>query len=271
MKTQFLIRSVTAAFEAGKILKQLYGRLDRVERKDSSFREIITEADRLAEKRIIKILRDSFPESAVWTEESSFIGDSENNLLWVVDPVDGTVNYVNGIPFCATSIACVKDKCLHSAIVYNPFTNEYFYAQDNLGSWLNEVSIKVSRATRVSESLLACAFSSRTTPGRDREYNAFGKLNDISRGCLRTGSAAVNLAYVACGKLSGTWGRHSKIWDVLAGLLIVCEAGGKVTVDKISWEQRNPTVSFIATNGHIHDELLEILSISLGEKYSKKI
>lgn len=271
MGAELLIKSVSAASEGGKILQQFYGRLSLAERKDNSFREIITEADRLVEKRIIEILMSSFPKSTIWTEESGFIVNGESDLLWIVDPIDGTVNYINGIPFCAVSIACVKDKNLYIGVIYNPFTNEYFYAQRNLGAWLNEIEIKVSKSTDLSESLLACAFSSKATPDRDKEFLAFGKLNDLTRGCLRTGSAAMNLAYVACGRLSGTWGRQLKTWDVMAGLLIVQEAGGEVSVDKIPWEQKGTVISCIATNGKIHEELQQRLSLFLEHRYNGKI
>jgi len=271
METELLIKSVKAACEAGKILKRFYGSSYRVERKDGSFREIITEVDRLVEKCIIEILVSSLPKSTIWTEENGFIANNESHLLWIVDPIDGTVNYINGIPFCAVSIACIKDKTLHIGVIYNPFTNEYFYAQRNLGAWLNETPIKVSKATNLSESLLACAFSSKATPARQKEFSVFGSLNDLSRGCLRTGSAAINLAYVACGRLSGTWGHQLKVWDVMAGLLIVQEAGGEVNVDKIPWDQRNEVISCFATNGKIHEELSQKLSTILGQKYNEKI
>jgi len=271
MDTSHLTVAIRAAHRAGETLKRFYGRLDRVERKDASFREVISEVDGIAEREIVDTLRAAFPDSAVSSEECGLLGDAGAPVVWVVDPIDGTVNYVNGIPTCGVSVACLRDGRVHAGVVHNPFTREFFYGQRGLGVWLNEVRIGVSRAERLEESLLACAFSSRTTPGREREYAAFGALNDGSRGCLRSGSAAMNLAWVACGKLSGTWGRNLKLWDACAGLLLVHEAGGTVTLDApLAARLRDgetPAVTCIASNGRIHGALVAALDGLLAAEH----
>jgi myo-inositol-1(or 4)-monophosphatase len=271
MDTSHLTVAIRAAHRAGRTLTRFYGRLDRVERKDASFREVISEVDTLAERDVVDTLREEFPRSAISSEEAGLLGDAGSDVVWVVDPIDGTVNYVNGIPSCGVSVACLLHGRLYAGVVHNPFTREFYYAQRGLGVWLNEVHIGVSRAGSLGESLLACAFSSRSTPGREREYAAFGVLNDGSRGCLRSGSAAMNLAWVACGKLSGTWGRNLKLWDVAAGLLLVHEAGGLVTLDApLSARLRageTPGVTCVASNGAIHGALLEGLGGVVGAEH----
>jgi myo-inositol-1(or 4)-monophosphatase len=259
----YLITAIRAAHEGGKILRDFYGRLDRVQRKDSSFREVVSEVDVLSERKIIETVQKAHPQSAVWSEEAGMIGSAGADVLWIIDPIDGTVNYVNGIPFCAVSVACMVNGQLFVGVVHNPFTREYFYAQQGLGVWLNETPIQVSGALALAQALLSCAFSSKSNLGRDQEYLVFGRLNDLSRGCLRTGSAAMNLAYVACGKFSATWGRKLKVWDVAAGLLLVKEAGGRVWMDA---QFRAPDVfatSCIASNGPIHEELCDQLPLLL--------
>jgi len=255
MLAPYLITAIRAAHEGGKILRDFYGRLDRVQRKDSSFREVVSEVDLLSERKIMEAVQKAHPQSAVWSEEAGMIGSPSANVLWIIDPVDGTVNYVNGIPFCAVSVACLVSGQLFAGVVHNPFTREYFYAQQGLGVWLNETPIRVSGARLLAEALLSCAFSSKSNSERDQEYLAFGRLNDLSRGCLRTGSAAMNLAYVACGKFSATWGRKLKVWDVAAGLLLVTEAGGCVWTDAHFRAPDLFATSCIASNGPIHQEL----------------
>jgi myo-inositol-1(or 4)-monophosphatase len=264
MDTPYLSTAIRAAHEGGKILRDFYGRLDRVQRKDSSFRELVSEVDVLSERKIIETVQKAYPQSAVWSEEAGVVGTPSAGVSWIVDPVDGTVNYMNGIPFCAVSVACLVDGRLFASVVHNPFTREYFYAQEGLGVWLNETPIRVSATRSLAEALLSCAFSSKTNPGRDMEYLAFGRLNDLSRGCLRTGSAAMNLAYVACGKFSATWGRKLKVWDVAAGLLLVKEAGGSLWMDVPIGAPDVPAISCIASNGPIHQGLCEHFAGLLG-------
>jgi myo-inositol-1(or 4)-monophosphatase len=259
MLAPYLITAIRAAHEGGKILRGFYGRLDRVQRKDSSFREVVSDVDVLSERKIMEAVQKAHPQSAVWSEEAGMIGSPTANVLWIIDPIDGTVNYINGIPFCAVSVACMVDGQLFAGVVHNPFTREYFYAQQGLGVWLNETPIRVSGARLLAEALLSCAFSSKSNPGRDLEYQAFGRLNDLSRGCLRTGSAAMNLAYVACGKFSATWGRKLKAWDVAAGLLLVKEAGGCVWTDAHFRAPDLFATSCVASNGPIHQELCDQL------------
>ncbi|MFB3917623.1 MAG: inositol monophosphatase [Terriglobales bacterium] len=267
MKTPYLTTAIQAAHEGGKVLRAFYGRLDHVWRKDSSFREITSEVDTLSEREIMRVLHEAYPESALWSEEAGFEGPREAGVAWIIDPIDGTVNYVNGFPFCAVSIACVVEGEVFAGVVHNPFTGEYFYTQRGLGAWVNESRIRVSRTPSLPEALLSCAFSSRTNPHRDREYLAFGRLNDLSRGCLRTGSAAMNLAYTASGKFSATWGRKLKIWDVAAGLLLVKEAGGCVTMDAPIHVPDAPTVSCIVSNGLIHDLLRREVAELIAETH----
>jgi myo-inositol-1(or 4)-monophosphatase len=275
MDTSHLTAAIRAAHRAGATLKAFYGRLDRVERKDASFREVVSEVDGIAERTIVETLREAFPASTVSSEECGLLGDADSAVVWVVDPIDGTVNYVNGNPTCGVSVACLLEGRLHAGVVHNPFTREFYYAQRDGGVWLNEVRIGVSRAAALGEALLACAFSSRTTPGREHEYAAFGALNDASRGCLRSGSAAMNLAWVACGKLSGTWGRNLKLWDVAAGLLLVHEAGGRVTLDAPLDARlragQTPGVTCVASNGTVHEALLDGLAPLLGAEHASHL
>jgi myo-inositol-1(or 4)-monophosphatase len=185
--------------------------------------------------------------------------------LWVLDPLDGTVNYVFGIPLAATSLAMIENGRLVAGAVYNPFLNELYYAARGFGAYLNERRLRVHPVS-YDEGLHAVAFSNRgeSTTAREREFTLFRTVNDETRGCLRTGSAAMNLCYVAAGRLSGAWGIQGKAWDLAAGLLIAEEAGA--AIDLLGGALLNPEwkVSYCAaTSGNVADLRSRILSIVL--------
>ncbi len=260
METPHLTAAIRAAHRAGTTLTGYGGWPDGAERAHTAVRDLAAGVDVLAERAVVETLVAAFPGSSLWSERGGYVAGGGSDVLWIVDPVGDTEGCVHGLPSSAVSVACVAGGRLHAGVVHDPFTREFFYAQRGLGAWRNEVPIAVARTPVLHEALLACAFSARATPGREREYEVFGKLNDASRGCLRTGSAAMNLAHVASGKLAATWGRKLDIWGVAAGLLLVEEAGGRVATDVPIETARTPTVSCLASNGLVHPPLAEALA-----------
>ena len=230
--------------EAGKLLIDRYHDNLAVVRKES-LRDVVTEVDKLAEKRIVEMIREATGGEAMVTEESGdFEGAGPGS--WVVDALDGTVNYVNRIPFFAVSIAFVEDGRATVGVVYNPMQRDLYYGADGLGVFKNQAPL-VNQDGPPEESLFAAAFSGKShdPAGRPDEFLLFGEINDATRGCLRTGSAAMNLALVAEGRLGGCWGKANKLWDMAGGLLLARLAGARVRTAEVDPERH--LISYLAT------------------------
>jgi myo-inositol-1(or 4)-monophosphatase len=194
-----------------------------------SLRDIVTDVDINAETRVIDILQKRDPGCQILTEEQGFILEGEQEDYWVVDALDGTVNFVNRIPFYCSSIAYMeKGKPIIGAI-YNPILGNLYYGAEGIGVFCNEARIKIKNS-KPEESLFSVTFSGKDydPKNREKEFLMFEKINETSRGCLRTGSAAINLSYVAEGRFAGCWGKANYLWDVAAGLLFAQIAGANV-------------------------------------------
>ena len=241
--------SISAAVSAGEILIKhsddfLQGSYSRKE----SYRDIVTEADKYTEKKIVEIIRKFDPAANILSEESGMISDfnvKSKNQYWIIDSLDGTVNYFKHIPFYGVSIAFMDKKKLAVGVIYNPFLNELFYGALGLGVYKNHKKISLQDG-KPDNLLFAASFSGKKF-GKNRkdEFEAFRKVNDSSMGCLRTGSAAINLAYAADGRLGGCWGRRNKLWDVAAGLLLARLAGARVEYEIV--DKTKNLVNFIAS------------------------
>lgn len=252
--------ALSAAVAAGNILQSYAEEAARsmIHRKES-MRDIATEIDTYAEQKIVEMLSatDGLP---VMAEESGMSQkvDLAKGTYWVVDPLDGTVNYVSRIPLCAVSIAFIHKGEPVVGVIYNPLLNELYYGGEELGVYKNHTRISSSRLP-AEQSLCAGTFSGANHPGRDAEFDAFQKVNDATMGCLRTGSAALNLAYVAEGRLGGCFGGHSKWWDVAAGFAIARLAGAEVfynVTDPVSH-----SVNYIVANKALSPVLQSIVKI----------
>ena len=255
MINQYLQVALDAIESSGEILLDYFEKLHDFHQKNKNLRDLVTEVDVLSEKNIKEKIRKSFPEHSILGEES---GEEkhESEYCWHIDPLDGTVNYSQGIPLCAVSIGLEWNQEMIVGAVFNPFTEELFFASKGNGAFLNGKQIYVSQKEYIEEGLFVAAFSSGSSDQRKKEYEIFGKLNDSSRGALRIGSAALSLAYLACGRIDGMWVKGLHSWDLAGGLALVKEAGGVVTSagrKKFSFDE----AIFVATNGNIHDELLD--------------
>jgi myo-inositol-1(or 4)-monophosphatase len=219
---------------------------------------LVTEADHASEKAIMDVIRGDFPGHQLLGEESGkFIQDS--NYKWIIDPIDGTVNFAHGIPLNCVSIAIEKDGDIIMGAVYNPHLNEFFLAEKGKGSTLNDKSISVSNETQVLRSCLVTGFPYTYINLPNGPLEIFDKLIRKGVPVRRIGSAAIDLCWVACGRFDGFYEHKLEPWDSAAGYLIVEEAGGKVT------DHENQKFSIyqhkvLATNGKIHDELSDIIT-----------
>lgn len=218
---------VDIATQAGKILLDWHGRLARTDvGSKSAARDLVTAADLASEEFILKSLRKAFPQDRFLAEESATESTSTEGTVWCIDPLDGTVNFVHGLPMYAVSIARLRNGEPDLAVVHLPCLNETFHARRGGGAWLGSRQISVSAATKPVESLLATGFPYRRHLLADNNLENFQRLFLHQQGIRRMGSAATDLAYVAAGRLDGFWELHLSPWDVAAGVLLVKEAGG---------------------------------------------
>lgn len=244
-----------AARGAGGILNRLFGQVDHVKKKGEI--DLVTEADLMAEKSILEAIGRSFPDDNVLSEESGRHG-KVSDRTWLVDPLDGTTNFVHGFPFFAVSIALEIKGQIVLGVVYNPFMGEYFEAARGTGAYLNKKPIKVSEVNSLGESLLGTGFPYYIHEGPQRVMDHFRRMLVAAQGLRRPGSAAIDLCYVAAGRLDGFWEEGLKPWDTAAGMVIAEEAGGKVsTYDGRSYSPYEKNI--VAANLHIHGAMIEVL------------
>lgn len=246
-----------AALEAGALLKNLLGGAHRISWKGKI--DLVTEADLQSEQHILQCLERRFPEDTFMTEETGRHGPGSNRV-WLIDPLDGTINFAHELPFFAVSIALQVEAETVLGIVYNPCTRELFEAAKSHGAFLNEKPIAVSRTPELVNSLLATGFPYTVHDDPGEVMRRFHNILVRGQGIRRMGSAAMDLCYVAAGRFAGYWEQDLNPWDTAAGALLVEEAGGRVT----DFEGNGFTpfrTSIVATNSLIHDEMLAALRL----------
>ena len=219
---------------------------------------LVTEADHASEKAIIDCIKQEYPGHFILSEETGeIVMDSE--YKWIIDPIDGTVNFANGIPLCCVSIALEKAGQMILGAVYNPLMKEMFFAQKGFGASLNDKKISVSDKTEVIKSCLVTGFPYTYLDMPNGPLQVFERFIRKGVPVRRLGSAAIDMCWVAAGRFDGFYEHHLQAWDSAAGFLIVEEAGGKVTDYK--GDHYSPyQPHLLATNGKIHDEMLDIIN-----------
>lgn len=248
--------------DAGKILMESYHNIQRIERKKNA--GFVTEADIKSEEFIIKAISREYPDHSILAEESGNHG-SDCPYKWIIDPLDGTTNFVYGLPWFCISIACEFQGDIIIGAVYNPVMNELFFAELNKGAYLNGKNIRISNMSKLSNSLIATGFYYSKGKKLEDAISKFSVMKQNVLSIRRMGSAAIDLAYTAAGRFDGYWERDLSPWDVAAGVLIVKEAGGSIS----KFNGKNCTVydrEIIASNGLIHKYMTDILQNSEIQK-----
>lgn len=244
------------ARQAGEILRAGYGGEHHIQHKGAI--DLVTEVDRRSEAYILREIRSSFPRHRIQAEET---GDQpgEDCCIWYIDPLDGTVNYAHGIPIFAVSIAYQHDGDLQLGAVYDPMRDECFTAERGRGAWLNGKPIQAANQSSLDQALLVTGFpyDIRTNPQNNLEL--FARFALCSLGVRRLGSAALDLAYIACGRFDGYWETSLQAWDLAAGALIAREAGARVTDMRGSPHYLSPPHSILAANPALHTQMLQML------------
>jgi len=249
-----------ATHEAGRIIQEYFQGSFKIESKEG-INNLVTEVDKFSENRIIEVIKKYFPTHAIISEE---VGElkKDSPYLWIIDPIDGTVNFAHGIPICCVSIALKHNDDLLLGAVYNPMMNELFFAEKGKGATLNGKKISVSVKEDFRKACLVTGFPYRwpTSPenSTDHPIRVFERFVLEGLPVRRLGSAAIDLCWVACGRFDGFWEYNLSPWDIAAGYLIVQEAGGTIT----NFEGAPYSVydkETLATNGIIHAEMLALI------------
>jgi myo-inositol-1(or 4)-monophosphatase len=251
-------RVAIAAVRMGSALLQArFGNLSNVRKKAAQ--ELVTEADTESEKEIIAIISSAFPDHGILSEECGML-NSSSEYRWIIDPLDGTVNFAHGVPIFCISIALTFNGNIVLGVVFNPVSEELFTAASGQGAQLNGRPIQVSSVAEVSESLLVTGFPYNVNQIFNEVHTRCGNCLQAAQGLRRLGSAALDLCYVACGRFEGFWEQNLKPWDTAAGSLIAVEAGGQVTTfSNQPFAVDQPEI--LATNGRVHGEMIELLKL----------
>lgn len=254
---RYLDVATEAALAGGGILEGYWGKLDTIEEKGRAG-DLVTIADRQSEVAVLEVIQRHFPEHQILAEESGLIGQEYQGFCWAIDPLDGTTNYTHQYPFSAVSVGLLIDGFPTVGVVYDPFHRELFRGAIGLGATRNRQPMAVSQTQELEKSLLVTGFAYDRRETEDNNYAEFCYLTHITQGVRRGGAAAIDLAYVACGRLDGFWERGLSPWDLAAGVVLVQEAGGEVTAyDRGPFDINSGRV--LATNGHIQDALSQAL------------
>lgn len=248
---------IKAATEAGKLMKSRMNTGFSIENKEG-INNLVTEVDVACEKLIMDIIQTEFPDHFILSEETGEV-KTDSEFKWIIDPIDGTVNFAHGIPICCVSIGLEKNGKVLMGAVYNPFLDEFFFAEKGKGATLNGTPIYVTQKNDVYASCLVTGFPYSYLDSENGPLEVFGRLIRKGVPVRRLGSAAIDLCWVAAGRFDGFYEHKLNAWDSAAGFLMVEEAGGKVTdFEGNPYSLYQPHI--VATNGKIHDPLLDIIN-----------
>jgi myo-inositol-1(or 4)-monophosphatase len=257
MKFSKYTKTALAAARAGaEVLMRYYEKSFNIKYKGEI--DPVSQADTDAQKAVIKVIKNVFPEHGILAEEDG-VNDVKKDFCWIIDPLDGTVNFVHGVPMFCVSVALRHKKEIISGVIYSPVMKEVFTAQKGKGAYLNGKKIKVSKEKELIRALSVTGFPYYVREKSSRVMRNFTEVMTAAQGIRRLGSAALDLAYVACGRFDFFWEEGLKVWDIAAGILLVKEAGGMVT----DYEAKRDILfkdTMLASNGaSMHKKVLRIL------------
>lgn len=254
--------AIKAARRAASIITRAANDVERIKVQVKQPNDFVTEVDRAAEAAIIEVLLDAYPQHSILAEESGALGESE--FQWIIDPLDGTTNFIHGFPQYAVSIALANKGIVEQAVIYDPVHNDLFTASKGAGAFLNDRRIRVSKRAKLGDALIGTGFPYRSFRHMDSYMNVFREVAQKSAGMRRPGAASLDLAYVAAGRLDGFWEYGLSPWDMAAGTLMISEAGGLVS--DLSGEANYLTTgNVVAGTPKVFTQLLGIVQANRGD------
>ena len=249
-----------ACMKASKSLIRDFGEIEKLQVSSKGPADFVTAADKRTEKIIIEELLKAHPDYGILSEEIGEINKENKDHRWIIDPIDGTLNFLNGIPQFAISIGYEEKGEIISGIIFDPIKDEMFFAEKGSGAFLNNSRIRVSSKRKLKDSLLVTGGPKFNSSKKKIIFEEYENISNLVEAPIRKfGSAALDLANVACGRFDGYWQWELKYWDIAAGLIILRESGGYI--DFLDDNEKNPiNKNIIATNSNIHQELIDAIS-----------
>ena len=243
-----------ACMKASRSLIRDFGEIENLQVSSKGPGDFVTSADKRTEKILIEELQKAHPEYGIITEEKGTINKSNTKNRWIIDPIDGTFNFMNGIPQFAISIGYEEESEIKCGVIFNPITNEMFCAEKGNGAYLNNSRIRVSNQNKIKDSLIVTGGPKAASKIKDKIFSEYVNVSNNVSNVRKFGSAALDVAYVACGRFDGYWQRELNYWDIAAGIIILKEAGGYV--DFFEEDEKLPLKkNILASNSFIHEEL----------------
>ena len=248
-----------ACMKASRSLIRDFGEIENLQVSTKGPGDFVTSADKRTEKILINELQKAYPEYGIITEESGIINKSNIKNRWIIDPIDGTMNFLNGVPQFAISIGYEEEGEIKCGVIFNPIMNEMFVAEKGNGAYMNNSRIRVSNKKKIKEALIVTGGPKGASKIKDKIFSEYINVSKNVSNVRKFGSAALDIAYVACGRFDGYWQRELNYWDIAAGIIILKEAGG--FVDFFEEEANYPLKkNILATNSIIHEDLRALLN-----------
>ncbi len=249
---------IKACMKASRALIRDFGEIEKLQVSTKGPGDFVTSADRRTEKILIEELQKAHPDYGIISEEAGLINKSNINNRWIVDPIDGTMNFMNGIPQFAISVGYEEENEIKCGVIFNPIMNEMFCAEKGNGAFLNNSRIRVSNKKKIKDSLIVTGGPKSMSKIKGKIFSEYINVSKNVSNVRKFGSAALDMAYVACGRFDGYWQRELNYWDIAAGIIILKEAGG--FVDFFEQDDSSPLKrNILATNSNIHNELKELI------------
>ena len=248
-----------ACMKASRSLIRDFGEIENLQVSSKGPGDFVTSADKRTERILIEELQKAHPEYGIITEESGIINKNNTKNRWIIDPIDGTLNFMNGIPLFAISVGYEEENEIKCGVIFNPIMNEMFCAEKGNGAYLNNSRIRVSKKNKIKDALIVTGGPKGASKIKDKIFSEYINVSNNVSNVRKFGSAALDMAYVACGRFDGYWQRELNYWDIAAGIIILKEAGG--FVDFFEEDKSAPLKKNILTsNSFIHEELRELIN-----------
>jgi myo-inositol-1(or 4)-monophosphatase len=248
-----------ACMKASRSLIRDFGEIENLQVSSKGPGDFVTSADKRTEKILIEELQKAHPNYGIVTEETGIINKSNTKNRWIIDPIDGTFNFMNGIPQFAISVGYEEENEIKCGVIFNPILNEMFCAEKGNGAYLNNSRIRVSNKNKIKDALIVTGGPKVASKIKDKIFLEYINVSNNVSNVRKFGSAALDVAYVACGRFDGYWQRELNYWDIAAGIIILKEAGGFIDFFE---EDRNVPLkkNILASNSFIHEELRELIN-----------
>ena len=247
-----------ACMKASRSLIRDFGEIENLQVSSKGPGDFVTSADKRTEKILIEELQKAHPEFGIVTEEAGIINKSNTKNRWIIDPIDGTFNFMKGIPQFAISIGYEEENEIKCGVIFNPILNEMFCAEKGNGAYLNNSRIRVSNKRKIKDSLIVTGGPKGASKMKEKIFSEYINVSNNVANVRKFGSAALDIAYVACGRFDGYWQRELNYWDIAAGIIILKEAGG--FIDFFDEDKKLPLKkNILASNYLIHTELSELI------------